>query len=207
MRFNLISGLLCLAFVVSTIANSALGQSGNTISIKQIEAYAKSIDQMTKRRKEPDLVIADVSDYDTEKPEWRKFKSTKELEAFREKTETYTVAYNWRTNSKIVSSVFTVFSPSGDWAQYVTHYFRPDGSAAKVNTEMRTFNGDYIIIREYYFDSRGKLLKKTAKYLDLTTKKPKKPTAEMLDENSDFFKADYYKKVSVLPYYSLTKST
>lgn len=198
----------CISLLVLLTATlSVFSQSTKTGTVAQIAAYARSIDKMTERRKEPDLVIADVSDYDTEKPEWRKFKSTKELEAFREKTETYTVAYNWRTNSKIVSSVFTVFSPSGDWAQYVTHYFRPDGSAAKVSTEMRTFNGDYIIIREYYFDARGKLLKKTAKYLDLTTKKPKKPTAEMLDEKSDFFKADYYKKVSVLPYYSLIKST
>ena len=198
----------CISLLVLLTATlSVFSQPAKTNTVARIVAYAKSIDKIADRRKEPDLVIADVSDYDTEKPEWRKFKSTKELEAFREKTETYTVAYNWRTNSKIVSSVFTVFSPSGDWAQYVTHYFRPDGSAAKVNTEMRTFNGDYIIIREYYFDSRGKLLKKTAKYLDLATKKPKKPTAEMLDEKSDFFKADYYKKVSVLPYYSLTKST
>ena len=124
--------------VLLTAALSVFSQSTKTNTVAQIESYSKSIDQMTKRRKEPDLVIADVSDYDTEKPEWRKFKSTKELDAFRKKTETYTVAYNWRTNSKIVSSVFTVFSPSGDWAQYVTHYFRPDGSAAKVNTEMRT---------------------------------------------------------------------
>jgi len=198
----------CVSLFVLFVASlSVISQTAKSNTVAQIDSYSKSIDQMTKRRKEPDLVIADVSNYDTDKPEWRKFRSTKELEAFREKTETYTVAYNWRNNSKIVSSVFTVFSPSGDWAQYVTHYFRPDGSAAKVNTEMRTFNGDYIIIREYYFDSRGKLLKKTAKYLDLATKKPKKPTAEMLDEKSDFFKADYYKKVSVLPYYSLTKST
>src|SRR5436189_2245700 len=186
---------------------SVISQSTKTNTVAQITSYAKSIDRMTDRRKEPDLVIADVSDYATEKPEWRKFKSVKELEAFREKTETYTVAYNWRSNSKIVSSVFTAFSPSGDWAQYVTHYFRPDGSAAKINAEMRTFNGDYIIIREYYFGARGNLLKKTAKYLDLTTKKPKKPTAEMLDEKSDFYRADYYKKVSLLPYYLCTKAT
>ena len=123
----------------------------------------------------------------------------------RENSETYSIAYNWRTKSSITSSVLTLFSPSGDWAQYLTHYFRPDGTAAKVTTEMRTFNGDYIIIREMYFDQRGKLLKKSSKYLDLTTQKPKKPTKEMLVENSDFFKAEYYKKVSALPFYSLTK--
>jgi hypothetical protein len=86
------------------------------------------------------------------------------------------------------------------------HYFRPDGSAAKVTTEMRTFNGEYIVIKNMYFDGRGKLLTRNSKYLDLTTKKPKKPTAEMLDENSAFFAAEYYKKVSSLPFYSLTRS-
>jgi hypothetical protein len=193
------------SFVILIAAStSVFAQTKNTSAVTQIESYARSIDKITNRRKEPDLVIADVSDYETEKPEWRKFRSTKELDAFRETTETYTVAHNWKTNGKIVSSVFTFFSPSGDWAQCVTHYFRPNGTAAKVNTEMRTFNGDYIIIREKYFDASGKLLKQTAKYLDLATKKPKKPTAEMLDENSDFFKAEYYKKVSSLPFYSLT---
>ena len=196
-----------LSFLILTAsAVSVSAQTKNIAAVTQIDAYARSIDRIANRRKEPDIVIADVSDYETEKPEWRKFRSTKELETFRETTETYTVAHNWRTNGKIVSSVLTFFSPSGDWAQYVTHYFRPDGTAAKVNTEMRTFNGDYIIIRAKYFNKRGKLLKQTAKYLDLSTKKPKKPTAEMLDEDSDFFKTEYYKKVSSLPFYSLTRS-
>jgi hypothetical protein len=192
-----------VVLAITTIANS---QSAKTATVAQIEAYAKSIDRLMNRHKEPDLIIADVSDYDSDDPKWQRFKSSHELEAFREKTETYTIANNWRLNGKLVSSLFTLFSPSGDWAQYVSHYFRPDGTAAKVTTEMRTFNGDYIIIREMYFDSRGKLLKKASKYLDLTTKKPKKPTAEMTDENSESYKADYYKKVSALPFYTLTKT-
>ena len=190
------------------IFTSAVGlpQSKGTATVSQIDTYVRSIDGLMKRQKEPSLIIADVSDYDTDEPKWQVFKSSKELEAFREKTETYTIANNWRSKGKLVSSLFTMFSPSGDWATYVTHYFRADGSAAKVNTEMRTFNGDYIIIRNFYFDSRGKLLRKSAKYLDLTTKKPKKPTAEMQDENSEFYKADFYKSVSALPFYPLTKS-
>ena len=184
----------------------AFPQSKGTATVNQIDTYVRSIDSLMKRRKEPSLIIADISDYDTDEPKWQIFRSSKELESFREKTETYTIANNWRSKGKLVSSLFTMFSPSGDWATYATHYFRADGSAAKVNTEMRTFNGDYIIIRNFYFDGRGKLLKKVSKYLDLTTKKPKKPTAEMQDENSEFYKADYYKSVSALPFYSLTKS-
>lgn len=195
-----------LTFILLFTISAALSaQTKSTAAIRQIEGYAKSIDKMTGHRKEPDVVIADVSDYDAEKPKWRKFGSTKELDALREKTEAYTIAYNWRMNGRIVASVFTSFSPSGDWAQYINHYFRADGTAAKVTTEMRTFNGSYIIIREKYFGPRGRLLKKTAKFLDLTTKKPKRPTAEMLAESSGFYKADFYKKVSSLPFYSLIK--
>jgi hypothetical protein len=196
-------------FSLLLITASALGvdsQVSKTATVKQINTYVRSIDKMIDRRAEPDLVIADVSDYETDKPEWQKFGSTKELDAFREKNETYTVAYNWRTKGKIVFSGLTVFSPSGDWAQYVNHYFRSDGTAAKVRTEMRSFNCDCIIIRERFFGIRGKLLKKMAKYLDLQTRKPKKPTAGMLDENSPFYKADFYLKVSALPFYPLTRS-
>lgn len=192
--------------VLLFIAVTNFPQVRGTSTVKQIDTYVRSIDSLMKRQKEPNLIIADVSDYDTDEPKWQTFKSSKELEAFREDTETYTIANNWRSKGKVVSSLFTMFSPSGDWATYVTHYFRSDGSAAKVNTEMRTFNGEYIIIRNFYFDTRGKLLKKTSKYLDLTTKKPKKPTAEMTDENSDLYKAEYYKSVSALPFYSMTKS-
>lgn len=190
--------------LLSSVSVSA--QTKTVAAVKQIETYAKSIDKLTTQRKEPDIVIADVSDYDTAKPEWRRFRSAKDLEDFRDETETYSIAYLWRTNGKIVSAVFTVFSPSGDWAEYITHYFRPDGSAAKVTTELRTFYGDYLVIRERFFNSRGKLLKQTSKFLDLTTKKPKKPTKEFADENSGFRRADFYKKVSALPFYSLTAS-
>lgn len=194
--------LLCLL----TLSLSASPQAIRTTTVNQIDQYAKSIDRIAGRRKEPDLIIADVSDYETDQPKWQRFKSSAELETFRETTETYTIANNWRAKGKIVASLFTIFSPSGDWAQYVTHYFRPDGTAAKVTTEMRTFNGDYIIIRNMYFDVKGRLLKRISKYLDLTSKKPKKPTAEMLDENSEFYKAEYYKTVVALPFHSLAKT-
>ena len=184
-------------------AGSILPQTKSTATIKQINQYVSSIDRITARKKEPDLVVADTSDYDDQMEKWQAFKSSKDLEKFREGTETYSIANNWRSNGKIVATVFTFFSPSGDWAQYATHYFRPDGSAAKVASEMRTFNGDYIILHEMYFTPRGKLLKRTVRYLDLTTKKPKKPAPDMLDDNGE---KEYYKKVSALPFYSLTKA-
>jgi hypothetical protein len=198
--------VLIASVLIAIFALAGYSQSKTAAVVRKIDLYSRSVDQIMKRRKAPDLIIADVSDHDTDEPKWQIFKSEKELETFRETAETYTIANNWRNRGTLVSSLFTSFSPSGDWAKYVTHYFRPDGSAAKITTEMRTFNGEYIIIRNMYFDAKGKLLRKSSQYRDLVTKKPKKPTAEMLDENSEFYKAKYYKKVNLLPFYSMTKT-
>lgn len=192
--------------VLFALAINAFPQAKSTATVKQIDAYVRTIDGLAKRQTQPDFIVADVSDYEIDKPKWQVFKTEKELEKFREKTETYTIANNWRSKGNLVLSIFTTFSPSGDWAQYITHYFRPDGSAAKVTSELRTFYGHYIVIREVYLDMQGKSLKKSTKYLDLTTQKPKKPNADLLGDNPVLSENVFYKKVSRLPFYSLTKS-
>jgi hypothetical protein len=183
-------------------------QTGKTNEIRRIDAYVKTIDAFVKNKK-PHLIFADTSDYSEEsKPKWRKFASEKALEKFREETgETYTIAYNWLRRGKVVKSNFTLFSPSGDWAQYVYHNFRADGSLALAESEMRTFNGDLIIVQDFYFDRAGRLLKKTVKYRDLQTNKPIKPTKEFLETKADFSDdVEFYKKTSKLPFANLLKN-
>lgn len=194
-----------VTFALSILPVAA--QTGKNAEIKRIDAYVKTLDAFVKRNKRPHLIFADISDYnENNKPKWRKFASVKTLEKFRESSETYTIAYNWLQRGKIVKSNFTLFSPSGDWANYVYHDFRPDGTLAHVESEMRTFNGDLIIIQDFYFDRRGRLLKKTVKYRDLETQKPIKPTKEFLENNGDFLNdVEYYKKTSKLPFAGLLK--
>lgn len=191
---------LNLAFAFLLIAAvSAVAQKGTSVQIRRIDAYAKSIDRITNKKQEPDVIFADTSQGD-DKPKWEKFDSTKALDKFREATETYTVAYNWTSKGTIVASNFTLFSPSGDWAKYVNHYFRADGSLAKVTSELRTFYGDYIVIEALYFDAGGRRLKRGIKYLDLTTKKPRKPTSDFLSDNSMTSGVDYFKRTKHLPF-------
>lgn len=196
-----------LSILILFTSISAFAQTKNAAVVRTIEASARSVDKLFAGQKEPDVVVADVSDYDSDKAEWRTFKSKTNLDTFRDKTETYSVAYIWRARGKIALVAFTMFSPSGDWAEYVTYYFRHDGSAAKVTSELRTFYGDYLIIRERYFDPRGRLLKQTSKFLDLVTKKPKKPTKDVRDAIAGVTRSQYYKKVSALPFYSLLSSS
>src|SRR5207247_2086829 len=115
----------------------------------------KTVDALTKKSKEPNLIFADTSDYTDEKalPKWQKFVSVNALEEFEETTALYSIAYNWRRNGKIIETNFTNSSESGDWAMYINHCYRPDGTLARVTSELRTFYGDYIITRTRYFSS------------------------------------------------------
>lgn len=203
----------CVLFFCLSVALSLLptpAQTVKTAEIKQIDAYVKTLDTLVKKSKTPHLIFADTSDYEEgSQPKWQKFASEKALEKFRtEMSETYSIAFNWLQRGKIVRSNFTLFSPSGDWTQYIFHNFRADGSIAHAKSEMRTFNGDLTIIRDFYHDRRGRLLKKTVKYRDLTTNKPIKPTREFLKNNADWLNnVEYYKKTSRLPFANLLGET
>ncbi len=194
-----------LIFFFVFLAFSALpisAQTSKKAEIKRIETYAKSLETFIRRYKEPHLIFADISDYnDDSKDKWRKFASEKALEKFRERNETYTIAYNWRKNGKIVQSNFTLFSPSGDWAQYDFYYFRANGTLAKIASELRTFIGDLIVLRDLYFNENGKLIRQKTRYRDLRSKKPvRKPKDQ--DYKTD---VEIYKTVRRLPFAKLVK--
>lgn len=195
--------LVCLLAVLPASA-----QKNKNAEIKRIDAYVKTLDAMVKKAKAPHLIFADTSDYEEgSQPKWQKFADEKALETFRTETrETYTIAFNWLQRGRIVKSNFTLFSPSGDWTQYVFHDFRADGTLAHVQSEMRTFNGDLIITQDFYFDRTGRQLKKSVKYRDLMTDKPIKPTKEFLKNQGNFSnEVEYYKTTGKLPFAKLVK--
>ena len=189
----------CLVVVVSFQCLVITAQADKKAEIRQIDKYCKSVNKLFERSNSAHLVFADVSQ--DRKTKWRQFKSEQALENFREKTETYSIAYNWLKNRKIVRSNFTLFSESGDWVQYVYHYFRPDGTIARVESELRTFYGDMTVTQIFYFDGKGRSLKKTLRYADLQNKKLVKPNEEFNDSHSDYLKeVNYFKKTTNLPF-------
>ena len=204
-----------LRFVVLSLATlccistTIVGQSGHKIEIKRIDAYCKSVDALIAKYKGPELVFADTAGIDDEKEKWQKFASEKALETFREKSETYTIAHNWLKNRKIVASNFTLFSASGDWTRYVYHYFREDGTLARVKSELRTFNGDFIVVRTAYFSGGSRLIQKSeyidVKTVDLKTREPKKHGSGVMDD--DPAAVDYFKNTKKLPLAHLLKKS
>lgn len=179
-------------------------QTNKKSEVKRIDAYCKTVDKFVESHKNSQLVFAEVLQND--KPKWRKFASEKALGKFRENSEIYTIAYNWQKNGKIVMSNFTLFSGSGDWVQYVSHYFHENGTLAKAESELRTFYGNLIVSQDFYFDKRGKLRKKNLQYLDLETQKIVKANDEFLDAHEGFLnQIDYFKNTSKLPFAYLLK--
>ena len=194
--------LLLAAFGTETTIVNA--QTRKNPEIARIDAYAKSVDASVQKHKNPHLVFADTSTYDQAKPRWQKFASARILEKFREKNEIYNSANNWIKNNKIVLSVITLSSPSGDWAKYLYLYFRDDGTLAKSNSELRTFYGDFVAQQDFYFDRNGAILKKTLKFYDLRTHKPKHLEDPYLSDNTAFINEDnYYVNTRKLPFAGL----
>jgi len=181
--------------IVVAIASIGFGQS----SIREIDAYAKKLDSLSRLHKSAAITAADVSDYRTKSSDdWRVFKTQAAFRSYTKKNEVYTTADNWKQNGKIVKSEFGYSSPSGDWSQSVDNYFRPDGSLAKAASEMRTFVNDCVIKKNFYYDAIGNLISKTAKYFDVRTNRPKKPCEAM--NSGD---VTYYTSASKLPFAKL----
>lgn len=198
-KFSLF-GFLFVFFIFQSLFVSA--QTSKKAEIKRIDAYSKQLDALFEKSVEPHVVFAAASDYNENKPKWRKYNSKKEFETARQTSEFHDIAFVWRKSGRIVAVNFTFDSPSGDWAHFVFHYFREDGTLAKVEAQLNTFHGNMSVLREFYFDRKGKLLRKTVKYLDLETQKPKNPK-----KVGDFYdnEVKIFKKTGSLPFASLLR--
>jgi hypothetical protein len=200
-----VKNIVLKTIILSIVCASAAIAQSKSAEIRQIDALARSIDTRAKRPKAPKLIFADIANYETdETAKWQKFASEKALERHREKSEAYTIAYVWLEGAKPASTNFTWFSPSGDWVKYVYSYFRPDGSLARVESDYRTFNGDFKVLRRIYFDAGGKEIGRSARFLDLRSGKPKRvPKGGVMGDDPD--ETDYFMTASKLPFSHLLK--
>jgi hypothetical protein len=178
---------------------AAFVQAQSPTGIAAIEAYAGQLEAHAKRNAARGRIFADTANYtDGSAPRWREFKSKRALE----RAEAYSVATVWtRGAGDALVADFSLSSPSGDWAQYANYYYSADGTLAKLHSELRTFMGDLIVIRDRFYDHTGKLLQEKTRYLDLNTRKPKKVEAGGFQD----IPLEPYAKTTELPFYSLLK--
>lgn len=204
---NIISLMLAGAYIYGTEAATATTpaqrlaamQAQNPTDIAAIEAYARQLDAYAKRNARGGRMFADTASYtDASAPRWQEFRSKRALE----RAESYSVATVWtQPTSDALLADFSLSSPSGDWAQYANYYYRADGTLAKIRSELRTFMGDLIVIRDRFYDTRGKLMQEKTRYLDLNTRKPKKVQEGSFQD----IPLELYAKTTDLPFHSLLK--
>jgi hypothetical protein len=197
---------LIIVFFVFLFSVSVSAQTNKKSEIKQIEMYSKTLDAFIKQNKNRHPVFADVSDYrkDTDSI-WKKYNSVSAFEKAIKKIESYNIAEVWQKGDKIIAANFVFDSPSGDWVHYIEHYYREDGTLAKVQAQLNVFGleGLISVYRNFYFDQKGKLLRKTTRYYDGTAKKWKKADqVHFMDR-----RLEIYKTTKELPFASLVKKS
>jgi hypothetical protein len=184
--------------VIAQQQGATLSTSQPTGKVAEIEAYATEIDAYVKSNPQMERIFADTSSgTKNEAAQWREFKSEKEREGAGDNLNSN--AHVWTRGGKVVGANFTLQSPSRDWVQYVTYYYRGDGTLAKIASTLNTFQGDITVIRDDYYNSKGTFLKGTTHCQDLKTQKVK-PCGNFQDQP-----APLYQKVSQLPFYSSLK--
>ena len=144
------------------------------------------------------------------KGEWIEFAREADLNAAVKEEHVFDVAQVWSREDGATAIWMRLTSGSGDWFHFVEYCFRSDGTLARVNSTLNTFNAvdkdpekdvnGASRRRERYFDGTGTQIKVSRRVLDLETKRPA-PTLQIMDDDEPI-----YKKVSALPFYRLLKS-
>lgn len=176
----------------------------NQSDIASIESYARGLDTYIKRNSRAARHFADTAAYENDNTpaRWQEFRTKSALDNAWQNGKTYTSSNVWfNQTGELVVALFTFSSPSGDWAQYMTNYYRKDGTLAKSSAELRTFMGDVIRIYDRLYNDKGKLIREQTRYLDLKTRRPKRIKK---DEFMDM-EAPLYASTSALPFYRLLK--
>jgi hypothetical protein len=184
--------------IIIVTCSGAVSQSPKPDSVASISSYAAAIERLTisksKRR-----IFADVSSgYENGPEDWKEFRSERERKKAETEANMNQTAAVWSKNGKPVVTKIALTSPSGDWAHLINYYYREDGTLAKIQAQLNTFYGDVSVVREQYFQSSGKVIRSTTRYLDLQTRKPVRKPKDFFDQE-----VPVYKTVSALPFAKL----
>ena len=189
MRLNLNQSILLAILLALFSANaSAQETTAPPSALTEIKTYTNEIDRFAKAH--PKRMRTFVIEYESEKGRWRLLKG-KSAQQVNESCDV------WTRDGNVILAFFGFTSDSGDWYHFIKYYYRADGTLAKISARLNTFYGNVSVLRDRYYDTNGKLLKSTRRYLDIQTHKPVK-TANFHDEPIPM-----YSNASALPFHKL----
>lgn len=193
-------------------------QSANQLTgVAAIEDYCKQIDAFKKNNPNRGRFFGNVSSWDQSgvrlnapSPKWKEFKSRKARQSATTGDNLYDVADIWMKDEKVVMADLWFGSPSGDWSQFVTYYFRDDGTLAKMRSTFAGFNlhpfapeeSGARLVQTRIYDANGKHLSKRLQCFELGEKGRQKKCSGDYSR----YEGSLYLKVQSIPIYRLLNS-
>ena len=220
-RVSFLLMIFCiLGFGVMTKAQTQPpDQPANQLTgVAAIEDYCKQIDAFKKNNPNGARFFGDVSSWDQSgmtlnapSSKWKEFKSRKARESAGTGDNLYDVADIWIKDEKVVLADLWFGSPSGDWSQSVSYYFREDGTLAKMRSTFAGFNLNPFANQEEFgarlvqtriYDANGKRLSKRLQCFELGEKGRQKKCSGDYSR----YEGQVYLRVQRIPVYRLLNS-
>jgi hypothetical protein len=199
----LLSLFVCIALAVLALAQTNAGANKQIrgAEIARIKAYCQQLDNFAKRNPKLGRLFANLSsDISGQKSQWREFKSEEERAEADTSDGLYDNANAWSKDGALVLVYSNFQTDSGDWVHQVDYYYRKDGSLAKIHARLDTFYGNVIVIRNRFYDPKGRLLSSSQQFFDLQTKKKIRPGADGVSFKDE--PIPVYRTVEALPFYA-----
>ena len=202
-----IATVFCILFVLVQ-SQDPEQSTKRRASVAAIEIYCKELDAYRKSNPNPARFFGDVASSDSQAPKWKEFKSRKAREAAATGDNLFDVANVWSKDGRVVVAEFGLGSPSGDWSQLVTYYFRADGTLAKMRSSYAGFNLNPFnnpenfgarLVQTRIYDTNGNRLRKTLQCFQLG----QKGRQRRCSGDYSRYEGEVYMKVERLPIYRL----
>jgi hypothetical protein len=178
-------------------------------AVETIDQFCGGLRPMTLEKKRRRLFGLFSKD-DHDKGSWIEFARESDLNAAVKEEHVFDLAQVWSREDGATAVSMRLSSGSGDWLHFVEYCFRSDGTLARANSTLNTFNAvdkdpekdvkGASRERERYFDASGTQIKVSRRVLNLQTKRPA-PTLQVMDDEEPI-----YKKTTALPFSHLLGS-
>ena len=197
--------VLCMISPAGHATDRGHGDNAPSTSIKAIDKFCDGLVPLTKVKARRRLFGLFSPDSHL-RGDWIEFKRQADLDVAVRSERVFDTAQMWSRKDGAIAISMRITSGSGDWFHYVEYCFRVDGTLARENSTLNTFNAidderageenGATRERDRYFDTRGNQLKVSQRVLDLKTKEPR-PTMQYMDDEEPI-----YKTVAALPFYA-----
>jgi len=187
--------LLALAFVIASAPASAAEPN----PADEANAYCDALKGLATGEKMPFRILADVSSGRREgPPDWREFETDDER-ARQDTGDNLNGNANVYYKKEQAVYIHVLYqSPSRDWGHYVNYCFRPDGTLARISSELRTLHGRVRVVRTFLYDTSRGVLSQSKRVLDLESGEPVAKGRDFIDQEVPVFWA-----MSEFPFYKL----